>query len=401
MAVNPMQRKTRISFLIGVLITLLVTGVVIVLLFLKVNSLQKDIDAEQAKKKKIYVLNQDVKSGQSITEDMFMLKQVDGTTIPETATNVIEEIDSWYLQLKDGTPINTGTYYYNQRNEEVRATSEEEIAGVATHSGLYYLDVNGNEVRVYQDENTYNYYTLKTENGAQVKEYIDMNNVPVIAKIDLQANTIMTPNLVEQTNEVTTDDLRREEFNTIVLPMDLLTGDYIDVRLMLPNGQNFIVVSKKSVEIPIAKDGTYMADTIWLKLREDEMLVMSSAIIEAAGINGAKLYAVKYTEPGLQDAAIPTYRPNNATASLIGMGTDGNPTNPNLANMLESAKAELRKRYTSFATDARTNYLQSLINENESFNSNVEAGLSQSATNSTEARQQYLEAVQQAGGIQQ
>ena len=72
MAVNPMQRKTRISFLIGVLITLLVTGVVIVLLFLKVNSLQKDIDAEQAKKRKIYVLNQDVKSGQAITEDMFI-----------------------------------------------------------------------------------------------------------------------------------------------------------------------------------------------------------------------------------------------------------------------------------------------------------------------------------------
>ena len=69
--------------------------------------------------------------------------------------------------------------------------------------------------------------------------------------------------------------------------------------------------------------------------------------------------------------------------------------------MLESAKDELRRRYTSFATDARTNYLQSLINENESFDSNVQAGLSQSATNSTEARQQYLEAVQQAGGIQQ
>ncbi len=33
------------------------------------------------------------------------------------------------------------------------------------------------------------------------------------------------------------------------MPMDLVTGDYIDIRLMLPNGQDFIVVSKKEVTI--------------------------------------------------------------------------------------------------------------------------------------------------------
>lgn len=34
-----------------------------------------------------------------------------------------------------------------------------------------------------------------------------------------------------------------------------------------------------------------LADTIRMTLREDEILAMSSAIVEAAGINGAKLYA--------------------------------------------------------------------------------------------------------------
>ena len=32
MAVNPMQRKSRNSFLIGVIVTLLITGIIIVLL---------------------------------------------------------------------------------------------------------------------------------------------------------------------------------------------------------------------------------------------------------------------------------------------------------------------------------------------------------------------------------
>ena len=37
----------------------------------------------------------------------------------------------------------------------------------------------------------------------------------------------------------------------VVLPTDLTTGDYIDVRAMFPNGQDYIVVAKKEVELPI------------------------------------------------------------------------------------------------------------------------------------------------------
>ena len=39
MAVNPMQRKARNSFLLGMIATLLITGAIIVLLFLQLKKL--------------------------------------------------------------------------------------------------------------------------------------------------------------------------------------------------------------------------------------------------------------------------------------------------------------------------------------------------------------------------
>ena len=41
MATNPMQRKARISFILGMLLTLLICGVIIVLLFMQINKANK------------------------------------------------------------------------------------------------------------------------------------------------------------------------------------------------------------------------------------------------------------------------------------------------------------------------------------------------------------------------
>ena len=110
----------------------------------------------------------------------------------------------------------------------------------------------------------------------------------------MKANTVITKDLISKSDNTVADDVRREEYNVFVLPMDLATGDYIDVRLMLPSGQNYIVVAKKEVTIPNIA-GADSEDTVWLNLREDEILSISSAIVDAARINGAKLYVTKYT----------------------------------------------------------------------------------------------------------
>ena len=58
MAVNPMQRKARNSFLLGVLLTLLITGIVITLLFLQLKKMNDEKVAEAALKVNVYVLGE-------------------------------------------------------------------------------------------------------------------------------------------------------------------------------------------------------------------------------------------------------------------------------------------------------------------------------------------------------
>ena len=406
MASNPMQRKARNSFLLGIIITLLITGIIIAFLFLQLKKV-KDEQAEEAKLKvNVYTINQDVKSGQVLTEDMFSLQTVNKNTIPNNATSVLDVIDSWFLQTKDGQSVNrdseglylsksdsiieiyseNGQYYKLENGEKVTVSLRNDP--YSDDDGLYIADSNSTDTitRVYEEALTGNYYVYKLENSGntttRTKEYLEFNNVPVVAKVDMNANTVITPDLVVQSDEVVTDDVRREQYNMIILPIDLMTDDYVDIRLRLPNGQNFIVISKACIEVPKNDDGTYVADTIVMNLREDEILSLSSAIVEAYGIKGAQLYATKYTEPGLQKAATPTYTPNYETTQLI-------QSNPNIVAI---AQEELAARYSQ--SDLRNNFIQSIINGDETYNTNVESGMDGEASTTIEARKKYLETLQ-------
>ena len=76
MATNPMQRKARNSFLLGMLVMLLIAGVIIALLLMQLMNKIKEEKENLANSVNAYVLNQDVKSGQVITTDMLTLTTV-------------------------------------------------------------------------------------------------------------------------------------------------------------------------------------------------------------------------------------------------------------------------------------------------------------------------------------
>lgn len=402
MAVNPMQRKSRNSFLLGVLLTILITGIVIVFLFLQIKSLKDEQAAQAALKVNVYTLIQDVKSGQVLTQDMFKLTNVNKDAIPSNATAVASVIDTWFLQTKDGKMINmdkiglylpdadsiieleyTNGQYFRTVNGERQSISLR-TDPYSDDDGYYIIDSNNNDTdtRIYE-ETTGNYYTYKVGDNkiSREKVYLELNNVPVLAKVDMKANTIITPNYVVQSDAIVTDDVRRQEYNMVVLPADLLTDDYIDIRLMLPSGQDFIVVSKSQVEIPQNGDGTYVSDTIWINLRQDEILSLSSAIVEAYGIQGAKLYATKYPEPGIQNAASPTYTPNAAVTAQIN-------SDPNIVQI---AMKELASRYSEEAKNIRNQYVQSEINNQTGYDTNIQAGMQTDISNEENVRKQYLD----------
>ena len=100
MAINPMQRKARNSILLGIVIGLLIGAIVIVLLFLQLNKLQKQIEADKQATRTVFVLASNVKSGDKIDSSMLVQKQVlqdviptDYITLADITENTISKLD--------------------------------------------------------------------------------------------------------------------------------------------------------------------------------------------------------------------------------------------------------------------------------------------------------------------
>ena len=305
MATNPMQRRARNSFLLGMLITTVFLGVVIaglVFMMMNLKNEQQELTA-----KTVYVINRDVQSGGEVTVNDLKPVKVSAEVAPQNIANA-----------------NTIT----------------------------------------QAE------TTNSNEGEEPKK--------VVAKINMTKGTIVTVDMLGL-EDSQGSDVRKQEYNTIVLPMDLITGDYVDIRLLMPSGQDFIVVSKKQVEIPNIA-GVDSTDTITMKLAEEETLAMSNAIVEAYMINGSKLYAAKYTDAGNQDAATPTYPVNGEVARLI----------ENDPNIVKTALNELRSRYNR---DIRENYINSTISSQQDGSENEKTKMQESITNSQTSREQYLQSL--------
>ena len=365
MASNPMQRKARNSFLLGMLVMLLIAGVIIAFLFMQLLGRINKEREEASSQVNVYVLDQDVSSGQVITNDMLTLQTVNRNLVPSNATSDLVVIDNFSLQDKEGNEI------YTKYDDD--------------GNGQLYITRNNNEYAVFKEEETENYYiTNNNREDSNDKEYLELNSVPIIAKINMNANTVITTELISKSDNVVQDDVRTQEYNVVVLPIDLTTGDYIDIRVMFPNGQDFIIVSKKEVEIPVVS-GVDSDDTIWVDLSEDEILHMSCAIVDAAQVSGAKIYATKYTDPGMQEAATPTYVVNESTAQLL----------LNDPNILESSINAINTRYAEGnSTNIRNNYIDSVISsQGDQAQSNLETNMEESITNSKTTRKEYLDSL--------
>lgn len=358
MATNPMQRKARNSFLLGILVTLILAGAVIAFLLIQLKNYRDKEAEEQANSVKVWVLSQDVISGQVITTDMLKQQVTNKTLVPSNAIGDMSILSNYALSDKEGNEVLTE--YKNN---------------VAT----LYLSKNGSKQELKMEAETGSYYTETSGN----KQYVELAETPIIAKVDMNKNSIITIDMISKSDEKTTDDLRKMEYNMLVLPSQLQTGEYIDVRLSLPTGQDYIVVSKKQVEIPQI-GGIDSENTIWIKLTEGEIIAMNNAMVDAYRMLGSQLKVVIYTEAGIQNAAIPTYVPTGDVMKLI-------QSNPNI---IDTAKNELIRRYNDNYGTVRNEVINPSINSNgQEGEENLKTKVNESSSTSKDERKQYLQSL--------
>lgn len=313
MAMNPMQRRARNAGLIGALIATIIMSIIVLILLKRINSLNEAKEALESVQKRVYVAADDLESGDIITmEEDFIMDTVQTTMNTEL---ILSEDDFEFYDEETGNIVDR----YNEAGE-----------------------------KIYKE---------------------------LVMKIDVPAGTIVTKDMVVESGKETTNDERILEYNMIILPSQLKNGDYVDIRLSLPNGQDYIVLSKKRVE------GTD-ATGLWMKVDELEIMTMNNAIVEAYMIEGAKLYALQYTEAGMQEKSIPTY----AVSGDVYYAMMNNP------NITDEAWKGLEARYNS---EYRTKYMDSsLFLYEEDRNKSVESGLEDEIESIKAARQEFVDSLE-------
>ena len=264
---------------------------------------------------------------------------------------------------------------------------------VASGSGIQISAIEGDTARTANVSQEVADSKVVPENFATASDFytdesLSQARSDLIAKIDLKEGTILTKDMLTTSSEQVTNDLRKQEYNMLSLPTDLVSGDFVDVRIRFGNGQDYIIAAKKQVTIPTIA-GAPAEGVININLSEDETIAMSSAIIETYQLKTAEMYVSRYTDPGMQVAAIPTYPVNAEALNLM----DSNP------NLLEEAKKAIASRYNR---NLREQFINSQINsvDGEDRQSNLETSVEEHITQQKELRQQYLQSLEDAAAAE-
>lgn len=157
---------------------------------------------------------------------------------------------------------------------------------------------------------TYRY--IQRQIGREQLSNIDQQ---AVNEVDIEDNKDIHKDIKTQRLDIP-DDLRIHYYNDILISSKLSVGDYTDIRIRFENGMDFIILSKKLIVdlTPSGSDGVE-ALSLWIEVSEEEILRMSSAIVDGQ-LKGSKIYAIQYINE-LQKAAISNYPVIGGVRELI------------------------------------------------------------------------------------
>ncbi len=184
-------------------------------------------------------------------------------------------------------------------------------------------------------------YSSQPQNG-----FITKQELGQLALIDIPSDTQLIKTML--TDNVISSELREVEYEILNINSNIIGNDTVDIRIVFPNGENFVVLSKKAI-----KGITEGSVICYLWLDAQEILRMSAAIVDAALYPGTKLVTTKYIEPSFQDASEVTYTPSLSILELL-------ETDPNI---LERSSKELEKEVRKALENRLANSMSTNVSE--------------------------------------
>ena len=359
MAINPIERRTRNSLITGLLIGGVIAIIVGAISFMQITKLNGEIKKEKGKIKQVYVAARDIKANNEVKPEDLTMEGV----VTSLQTDKIVTPDS--LTATAGGSV--ASLLEKQGDKLVANAGKKEFASTITPGG----DSSSSSSTNSSSSSSLNSSSSSSESKA---------DKIIIATIDIPKGTIITEKMLTLKSEAATDSnnmnstYRIVEYSMIMLPTELQKGDTIDIRISYPNGQDFVVAAKKVVE---KTDST----SIWLKLKEDELLKMNSAIMESYSVEGAKLYAVNYTQPGIQAAANANYPVSDKVYQLLTYDP----------NIVEAIQQQYKNAVNNYLVVRKpiNEILQST--QQEELRSRISSAVQKEIRERTEKRQTFIE----------
>lgn len=149
-------------------------------------------------------------------------------------------------------------------------------------------------------------------------------------KVDINPGTILSKDmLMKEDDEGLTKKKFTRTINFTSLPVGLVEGDYIDLRMMLPNGEEFVVFNHAFVK-------KIFETTILLDISEEENVIIHSMLQDEANYKGYVLfYLMKYLEPGNDTDTIAFYPIQHEMENFVRF-------NPNIDDVTRCINTSLR-----------------------------------------------------------
>lgn len=181
--------------------------------------------------------------------------------------------------------------------------------------------------------------------GLGSEYYITSGDLPLKATVDIPSGTPVMTNMT--TKEEITDDLREYEISVANIMTNQQESDIIDIRIMFPNGEDYLVLSKKTIRGLDFENAIFFAN-----MTEEEILRFASATIDAYTISGTRIYVTKYLEPSIQEEAIPDYPVKTETLDLLN-------SDPNILSLAQTtlnltARLDLESRLNELMPEQLT-----------------------------------------------
>ena len=138
-------------------------------------------------------------------------------------------------------------------------------------------------------------------------------------RINVTEGTILTTDIVMDFPIY--PDERAYDVITTYNPIGLHENDFVDIRIMMPMGEDYIAIPHKRVE------GVY-GGVLKLVMSEYDIAIYNSLIVDAVLFQGATIYATKYIEPGAQTSAQTFYPISPGVLDIV-------MKNPNIARNID------------------------------------------------------------------